>query len=200
MKATKMIFLVAFALTNAFVAGAQSNRTPGATDYAAFSGFVTARNIFDPSRQPHYTSTRTSTRPRTHVSSSAPAFSLVGTMAYQKGMFAFFSGNSDELKKVLPVSQKIADYTVTQITQGHVTLESTNKSEKLELKVGDVMRQDSGKWALSGTDELPAGTGSAPAAAGSSPSSDTAAPAPSPALGQNDVLKRLMELRAKENQ
>jgi len=50
---------------------------------------------------------------------------------------------------------------------------------------------------LSDSGELPAGTGgTAPA---SSPGGDNA-PAPSPALGQNDVLKRLMELRAKENQ
>jgi hypothetical protein len=196
----KIILPAVLVLVAGFVAGAQSNGVPGATDYPAFSGFVTDRNIFDPNRVPHHTSERSRTRtPRTHVSPSAPAFSLVGTMSYQKGYFAFFSGNNDELKKVLPVSGKIAGYTVTQIVQGRATLETTNKSEKLELKVGDVLRQENGKWALSDSGGLPAGNGSTATGTGGSPGGDKAA-APSPALGQNDVLKRLMELRAKENQ
>jgi hypothetical protein len=116
-------------------------------------------------------------------------------MSYQKGEFAFFNGNSSDLKKALPVGQAIADYSVTQISPGRVTLESTDKKEKLELKVGDVLRQENGKWALSGTGEMPSGTGDAGAvsASGESPTAK-----PSPALGQNDVLKRLMELRKKE--
>jgi hypothetical protein len=81
-----------------------------------------------------------------------------------------------------------------------VLLESADQKEKLELKVGDVMRQDGGRWELSGSGDLPAGTGSAPAATTGSADGDSPAPAPSPELGQNDVLKRLMELRAKENQ
>ena len=188
-------------LAVSFIAAGQSNRVPGATDYAAFSGFVTDRNIFDPNRQPHYTSERPRIRTiHTHVSPSAPAFSLVGTMSYQKGYFSFFSGNDDELKRVLPVSGTIAGYTVTQIAQGRVTLASTNKSDKLELKLGDVLRQENGKWALSDSGDLPEGAGSSivTQTVGSSGSNNAAAP--SPALGQNDVLKRLMELRAKENQ
>lgn len=199
----KIILLAVFALTGGFIAGAQSNKTPGAADYPAFSGFVTERNIFDPNRVPHTVYTprvRTTRTTRTRTASSAPAFSLVGTMSYQKGYFAFFSGNDDELKRVLPVSGKIAGYTVTQIVQGRATLETTNKSDKLELKVGDVLRQENGKWALSDAGDLPTGTSSPAAVAGGSSGSDNTAAAPSPALGQNDVLKRLMELRAKENQ
>ena len=196
---THIIWLMALALTSGGLAEAQTNRVPGPTDFAAFSQFVTDRNIFDPNRQPHYTSTRTRTRTtRTRVSSSSPTFTLVGTMSYEKGLFAFFNGNSDELKKALPVSEKIAGYTVVQIAPGRVLLESTNQTEKLVLKVGDVMRQENGKWELSSTGDLPAGT-SSPAAT-SSPGGDSPAATPSPTLGQNDVLKRLMELRAKENQ
>jgi hypothetical protein len=197
----KIILLASLALTVGFVVRAQSNRVPGATDYAAFSGFVTERNIFDPNRVPHtvYTPRVRSRTTHTRTASAAPAFSLVGTMSYQKGYFAFFSGNDDGLKQVLPVSGKIAGYTVTQIVQGRATLETTNQAEKLELKVGDVLRQENGKWALSDAGELPAVTGSTATETGGSPGGDNAA-APSPALGQNDVLKRLMELRAKENQ
>ena len=200
MKARKLILLALLALTGGVWAGAQSNGVPGPTDYPAFSRFVTDRNIFDPNRQPHYTATRTRVYTHTRVSASAPAFTLVGTMSYQKGYFAFFSGNSDELKKVLPVAGHIADYKVTQIVQGRARLEATNQAEKLELKVGDVVRQENGKWALAGSGELPAGSSSPAAEPGGAAGGETPAAAPSPALGQNDVLKRLMELRAKENQ
>ncbi|HEY5344708.1 MAG TPA: hypothetical protein VIK62_00005, partial [Verrucomicrobiae bacterium] len=154
----KIILLAAFVLTNGMFVRAQSNVVPGAADYAKFSAFVTDRNIFDPSRVAHtgYTprvrTTRTTTRP-TRVSNSAPAFSLVGTMSYEKGVFAFFNGNNSDLKKVLPVNAKIAGYTVLKISQGRVLLESDDKKEQLELKVGDVLREDGGKWALSGAGE-----------------------------------------------
>jgi len=201
MKLNRVKTILLTVLAGGFIAGAQSNGVPGATDYPAFSGFVTDRNIFDPNRVPHaiYTPRTRPRTTRTRTSPAAPAFSLVGTMSYQKGYFAFFSGNDDGLKRVLPVSGKIAGYTVTQIVQGRATLETTNKSEKLELKVGDVLRQENGKWALSDSGELPAGNGNPATGTGGSPGGDNAA-APSPALGQNDVLKRLMELRAKENQ
>ena len=198
----KIILLAALALTNAISARAQSNGVPGAADFGKFSAFITDRNIFDPNRVPHtvYTPRARTRVTRTRTASSAPAFSLVGTMSYQKGYFAFFSGNNDGLKSVLPVSGKIAGYTVTQIVQGRATLETTNKLEKLELKVGDVLRQENGKWALSDAGELPTGTSTGVTAAAGSAGGETPAAAPSPALGQNDVLKRLMELRAKENQ
>ncbi len=198
----KIFLLAAFALVNGIFVRAQSNGVPGAADYARFSQFVTDRNIFDPDRVPHtgYTPRVRPSRVRpSRVSAAATAFSLVGTMSYEKGLFAFFNGNNSDLKKVLPVNAAIQGYTVLQIRQGRVLLESADKKERLELKVGDVMRQEGGKWALSGAGELPVAIGSAAAAGGSS---DAGSPAssPSPALEQNDVLKRLMELRKKEEQ
>jgi hypothetical protein len=184
---------------------AQSNNgIPGPTNYASFSRFITDRNIFDPARQPHYYSTTTRIRPRTRVSASAPAFTLVGTMSYEKGMFAFFSGNNADLKKVLPVSEKIADYTVTEITMGHAVLQATNAPDKLELKVGDVVRQENGKWVLSGAGDLPAGSSSSspsasPGAAGGENAAASAAASPASAGESNDILKRLMEKREQEN-
>jgi hypothetical protein len=195
----QIILALALAAGGAF---AQSNNVPGAADYASFSKFVTDRNIFDPNRQPHYTSNRTRTRTRTRVNNSAPQFSLVGTMAYEKGMFAFFNGNNDELKQALSTDGKIAGYTVTDVSKGRTVIESADKKQKIELHIGDVMRQENGKWELSGQGEV-TGSSSSPSA-----SSETASPAadsnststPSPASEPNDVIKRLMEKRAKENQ
>jgi hypothetical protein len=183
-------------------AQSSTNNAPSSSDYSTFSRLITERNIFDPNRQPRSTSTRTRTTrtTRTH-SPSAPSFSLVGTMAYEKGFFAFFSGNSDELKQILPASGKIAGYTVTEVSRGRAVLESDDKKQKLELKIGDVMREESGKWEMSGQGEVPAARASAPssssAASDNASGGDSAPAAPAPA---NDVLKRLMEKRAKETQ
>ena len=202
MKRLRTIFIVAFALAGGWSAFAQTNsNVPRATDYPAFSRFITDRNIFDPNRQPHYSSSRSRPpRTKTRVSPSAPAFSLVGTMSYEKGMFAFFSGNSDELKNVLPATEKIAGYTVTEIVTGRVTLQSTNQQETLQLKVGDVMREENGKWVLAGAGEVPAGESGSSTEATSSSGGETPAAAPVAGGEVNDVLKRLMEKRAKETQ
>jgi len=181
---------------------AQANGVPGPADYAKFSTFVTDRNIFDPNRTPHYYSS--SSRPRTRIrtrSTSAPALTLVGTMSYQKGMFAFFNGNSDDLKKALRVRDKIAGYTVVNISANRVKLATTDQKKEFEMKVGDAMRQENGRWVFADAGELPAETGSAAAAAASPSGGDNSTPAmPASTSEPNDVLKRLMQLREKENQ
>src|SRR5450755_1128450 len=99
MKPTRtMKFLaLALALANGFSAVAQ-NSVPGPADFSSFSRFITARNIFDPDRYAH-ASPRSSYRPK--VPRSAPAFTLVGTMHSDNGMFAFFDGNNSDLRRVL---------------------------------------------------------------------------------------------------
>jgi hypothetical protein len=82
-------------------------------------------------------------------------------------------------------------------------LQATNASDKLELKVGDVVRQENGKWVLSGAGDLPAGSSSSPAAspgaAGGENAAAGAAASPASAGEPNDILKRLMEKREQEN-
>jgi hypothetical protein len=195
---------VAAALTVAFAASAQTNGVPGPQDFAAFSRFITDRNIFDPNRQPHfYTSTY---RPHTthHTHTSAPGLQLVGTMDYDKGRFAFFNGNSDDLKKVLAVGGTVAGFTVLEILPNQVRLVSADKKGQLTLNVGDGLRQDNGKWVLAETGDYisSASTPDASAAASSSSSTseESSSEAPASASEPNDVLKRLMQQREKENQ
>ena len=175
---------------------AQTNKNiPGAADYAAFNRFVTERNIFDPNRQPHYSTgpARTVARTRTR-SNSAPTVALVGTMAYEKGRFAFFSSNDAEQKKVLQVSEKIAGHRIVEILPASVTLEAADKKQT-SMKVGDVLRQENGGWRLAGQGEVPAGA--VPGGAGKS--ADSTEAKPSAAAGEpNDVLKRLMQKREQE--
>lgn len=196
-----ILTLLAFALAGGSAALAQSNKVPGPEDYGSFSRFITDRNIFDPNRQPHYGSgDRPRVRVHTHIPVSAPSFAFVGAMNYSKGLFAFFSGNSAEYKKILVNQQDIAGYIVSDISLTSVTLDSADKKEHLELKVGDVMRQVDNKWVLTGPGEI---TGSADtSSASSSPASSSSTTSSTPAASgpTSDILQRLKQLREKENQ
>ncbi len=191
--------VLALALGSGFLAAAQSNGVPGPTDYAQFSRFITDRNIFDPGRYSHAPGVR-HYQP-TRVNRSAPSFSLVGTMSYGKGMFAFFDGNQSDLRKVLyqSDSNSIAGFTVAEITLTGVKLETADKKQTLQLKIGDVMRQEGASWQLAGQGEMfagaSAGESAAPAADSSSPD---AGAAPGSGLDGNDVLKKLMQQREQE--
>ncbi len=98
--------VLALALAGCWSAAAQRNRSfgsapavPGPNDYNQFAQFITQRNIFNPQRY----AIRGEVRPPTRQSADVPrrTFTLVGTMSYEKGMFAFFDGNQSDLRKVL---------------------------------------------------------------------------------------------------
>jgi hypothetical protein len=194
----KKSLVVGLMLANGFFAVAQSTNVPGPAAYQDFSRFITERNIFNPNRYAHTSRTRTTTyRPR--VTRSTPTFTLVGTMDYPKGMFAFFDGNDAGLRKVLyqSDSNNIAGYTVTEITLTGATLQSADKKQTVAMKIGEMMRQSGTEWQLAGSGELPASTADsiAPADASSSPAPGTV---PTSAGEPNDILKKLMQQREKE--
>lgn len=209
MKLTRHTFwtVLVLALANEFFAAAQSNNVAGPGDYALFSRFITERNIFDPNRYPRNSRdgrTRSTVR-TTRTQRAAPTFTLVGTMSYHKGMFAFFDGNNTDLRKVLSASGSIADYTVTEVTLTGVKLESTDKKETVQLKIGEMMRQEGTHWQPTGLGVLGSGTSATSGAASSSSGesdADTdsaAAPAAASSAGEpNDILKKLMQQREQE--
>jgi len=159
--------------------GSGTNAGPSALDYAAFR-LVVDRNIFDPNRAP-----RTS-RPASGTPKSSEAFTLVGTMSYEKGDFAFFDGTSSDYKKAVKTNDTIAGYKVESITPDSVKL--AQNTNVLELAVGaQLRRQDDGKWARSATSATYA---AAPSGTTTSSSATSAA--------DNDVLKKMMMRRDKE--
>jgi hypothetical protein len=199
---TKKWLALALALTNGFFAAAQSSTAPGPADYARFTSFITERNIFDPNRYPHDSRARHTTYTPRRSSPSAPTFTLVGTMSYGKGMFAFFDGNNSDLRKVLYQSDTngIAGFTVTEITLTGVKLQSADKKETVPMKIGEMMRQEGDHWQPVGQGELAAVAGDANAASAATDNSyspDTSS-APSPALNGNEILKKLMQQREQE--
>jgi hypothetical protein len=206
-KHTKIVLAVMLALAGGFAAESQSNRNsvPGPTDYDQFTRFITDRNIFDPNRYPHGGKTTVIRIPKHHPTAGAPYVTLVGTMSYDKGLFAFFDSNNQDMKKIIGAGDEIGIYTVKDISKNVVTLASKDKKE-FTMKVGQQMQQESGVWTVS--EAVDSGN---PTPAEATPSEDSnstgatdAQPAeaatPSSNLEANDVLKRLMELRAKENQ
>ncbi|HXI73721.1 MAG TPA: hypothetical protein VNN22_25545 [Verrucomicrobiae bacterium] len=206
MKRTRYQFwiVLVLALANGFFAAAQSNPVAGPTDYASFSRFITERNIFDPNRYPRNSRegrTRSTVR-TTRTQRAAPAFTLVGTMSYGKGMFAFFDGNNAGLRKVLPASGDIAGYTVTEVTLAGVKLQSADQNESVQMKIGEMMRQEGGHWQPAGMVELGSGssaTGSASSGESGADTGSAAAPAAASSAGEpNDILKKLMQQREQE--
>ena len=158
--------------------GSGTNGTPARLDYSAFR-LVAERNIFDPNRSPR--SSRAPTQPKT-----VDSFSLVGTMSYEKGDFAFFDGSSSDYKKVLKTNDVIAGYKLVTISPELVKIASG--TNQLELRVGVQMRRrEDGNW------ERAAGSAAYAASSTSSNQSET-----STTGADNDVIKKMMQRREKE--
>jgi hypothetical protein len=177
--------------------------------------FITQRNIFNPNRYAVTLDGRPQFNPRTIA--QAPGFSLVGTMIYEKGAFAFFDGTEPQYKKVIKASGTIADYQVSEITPKYVTLQTS--TNHVTLPVGMQMKRLGGEWALvAGTDSSSGssngGSGSSDRGSGNrrfgrrsadqnAGSGSAAAPTSAPSGGggnASDILQKLMQQREKELQ
>ncbi len=145
------------------------------------------RNIFDPNRQP---------RIRRDAATETPTpadevISFVGTLQYEKGLFAFFDGSDPLYRTTLPTGGAIAGFSVTQIAPQSVSL--TANDRLLTLRMGESLRRREGTdWAVS-TLPQPLADASAPSATSSSRPASTAIPSDASA-----TLRRLMEQRQKQ--
>jgi len=167
-------------------------------DYGSFR-IITDRNIFNANR-----SGRTSRRPReTPRPSKVDTVTLLGTMSYEKGRFAFFDGSDSQYRATLEREGTIAGLKVVDIGANHVKLDADGKP--FDLRVGaQLRREDGGEWNVAAREESPAGGLPRPVTA----SSDSAAGKPTggektndrSSSGMSDALKRLLEQREKEMQ
>lgn len=189
-------------------------------DESAFR-IITERNIFDANRSGG------TVRVNSRRPSVVETFTLVGTMAYGKGAFAFFEGSSADLTKVLKPAGIIAGHKLVDVYANSVKLDVDGR--EIELPVGSQMRrEDEGTWQAAearsgGNGAPPSGDGDSSSRSsrsdrgrdysrsrreGSSSSrgesSESRGPAPaqtsSPSVNQDEILKRLMERREKESQ
>lgn len=156
------------------------------TDFASFK-IITDRNIFSPSR-----TTPSAARSETPRQPKVDSFSLVGTMSYEKGDFAFFDGSGSEYRKVLKASDSIAGHKILSIADNEVVLESGEK--KLTLKLGGQFRRvDEGPWEQKSG--AAAESGDAAAKSSSSANADSTA---SGGGAEDEILQRLLKKREQE--
>jgi hypothetical protein len=131
---------------------AQQTNAPSRLSFDSFRT-ISDRNIFNPSRFARGTSrstVRTSSAPASRVES----FSLVGIMAYEQGVFAFFDGTKSEYKQAVQAEGMIGNYQVAQVTATDVKLALGTNA--FALKVGMQMRrEDEGEWFLSEGGDAP---------------------------------------------
>jgi len=147
-------------------------------DYAAFQ-MVADRNIFNPNRSPR-------SGPALAQPKTVESFTLVGTMSYEKGIFAFFDGTSSDFQKVLKPNDTIAGYKVVTISADSAKL--MLNTNVVELTVGNQMRRrDDGGWERSTSSESYA----------ASTTSSSAADAASNGA-ESDIIKKMMMRREKE--
>jgi hypothetical protein len=164
---------------------AQETNARPRLDYSSFR-IITERNIFNANRSSRSSRNRDSRRPP-----KVDAFTLVGTLSYEKGPFAFFDGTSSDFKKALQLEGAIAGYKIKNINSQGVALQTG--TNRIELRVGMQMRrEDEGEWQV--------GASSGPlAAAGGTTTSQSAASGASGTSGElSDILKRLMQQRERE--
>ena len=165
----------------------------GAKGYEAYK-VVRTRNIFDPNRKVvRIEAPRPSTPPRPRSST----FTLTGTMVREGKSLAFFGGSRSEFSKVISVGDSVANYKITAIEPAQVELEHEGKKVTLtigkpfqiEAKPGDPEPAEEPAPAPDGTPATSATDGAAPPA-----------PAAPPAGGdaKSEILRRMMERRAKE--
>lgn len=170
------------------------------TDYAYFK-VVNDRNIFNPARQPNRPD-----RPVSREVKRAPkvdAFSLVGTLRYEKGDLAFFDGSNSDYRKAHKAGEAIAGFKVLSISDAAVRIEA--KGKITELKIGSQMRrEDEGEWEFAsgpyaGGITSSGGSGSADTSSSSGSSGTSTASSGSGSGGSADeILKRLLQKREQE--
>ena len=165
---------------------------PAAITGTNFESFriISDRNIFNQNRSSR-SARRDSSRQR--PAPAVQSLSLVGTMSYEKGDFAFFDGSSPDYKKGLKPGDKIAGYEIKEVKPSCVTI--ANEKQQFEMKVGQQLRrEDEGEWQLASANSR----SSTPSTSTESKETSESATSSSGSASEDEALKRLMEKRAKE--
>jgi hypothetical protein len=172
-------------------ASAQRSRERDRNAGDAFAPFRTIgeRNIFNPNRTPRQNAGRTAevaTGPADEV------IALVGTLDYEKGVFALFEGSDPAHRQALKAGARVAGLTITTIRPTEITLDQDGRAARLPVG-GQLRRPPGGSWTVS---EAPAPLPSTPLA--ESPSTSTAPATPGAPVDATETLRRLREKRQKQ--
>lgn len=166
---------------------AQNTNAPAQTrtDYSSFR-LIADRNIFNTTRSGRAAPTRRETRRTARVDT----ITLVGILDSKLGAIAFFDSTTSDYKKAAKVGDTLADFKVAEIGSAHVTL--AKGDQRININMGSPLRrEEGGAW----QDTTPDITRDAPAST-ARPTNATESAAPDE---DDDVIKRLMQKREKEN-
>jgi hypothetical protein len=156
----------------------QSTNAPRRLDYSDFK-LIPDRNIFNTRR--YARSAGASERRDSRRVSRVEAFTLVGTMNYEKGPLAFFDSSRSDYRKAAQPGDSIGEFKVTDIDLNQVRLVAGTNN--IELAVGKQMRrEDEGNWFATTPPETSGGSYASPSRPRpvSNSSVTQAASAPSP--------------------
>ena len=176
--------MLSLLLLTGLVGRAQSTNAVARPDFQSFK-IITDRNICDPNRSSRASRTRNEGPRPARVES----FTLVGTMSYEHGTYAFFDGTGSSYRRATKTGDTIAGYKVADISADRVKLEANG--QQIELNVGVQMRkQDEGEWQLAGRAESFSASSAATATTEKTESASSGE--------ENDVLKKLIQKREQE--
>ena len=159
-------------------------------DYSEFR-IISQRNIFNLNRVPARTNQTVAVQ--APAQGFVEAFSLVGTMTYEKGQFAFFDGTRPDYQKAIKPAETIGGYKLVAVLPTSVRLET--RGAEFEMKVGTELRRDE-KTARFYADGL--GVTGYTNASTATTNVVSALSAGSPSPEASDILKRLMQKREQE--
>ena len=180
--------LIATALLPLVTRGAES-----AKGYDAYK-LVRTRNIFDPNRKAVRIE---APRPSGPARPRSSTFTLTGTMVREGRSLAFFSGSRSEFSKVISIGDSVANFKIIAIEPSQVELEHEGKKMTLAIgkpfqiegKPGDPVEAEP-------AEETPAAGNATDGTAAPAPVAPAAAPAGGDA--KSEILRKMMERRAKE--
>jgi hypothetical protein len=125
---------------------ALASRAAPASTKRDFSGFqdIVVSNIFNAKRSPSYVP---GDQPDTRRDPLVDVLALTGTLIDEQGARAFFYGNRSEYQKVVKPEQKIAEFKVSAVDYGSVTLKSETNETKVPVGM-QLSRKEGGTWHL----------------------------------------------------
>jgi hypothetical protein len=166
-------------------------------DLTAFR-LISERNIFNPNRSKRTPASENRTARTARRTPRIETVTLVGTLSYEKGDFAFFEGSLPGLSRAFNPGDVIAGFRIQEILHDRIVLNHNESTTILPLR-GQLRREDDAPWTVADTPtpEAP----STPASATSATSTDPTATSSTENQSErnaDEVLQRLLERRQRE--
>jgi hypothetical protein len=174
----------------------ETNLSPVSMDYFAL---IAQRNIFDPNRVPSVERVQRVSLPSAPPPPPRETLMLVGTISYEDGDYAFFTGSSSAYNATLKPADRIAGYKIIAVTPNSVKL--AQNTNVLELAIGEQLRrEENGPWHLSGAlpPDAPMPEANSSSSGSTAPASAASTAAPAAAGADSDIIKRMMQRRDQE--